>query len=147
MTRSTRLVIDPAKYVRPKLVEVRGAQVEVSVSPYDIPERISGEYNRDAQQFVIRFVYPVDDEPLETVDRGTVQLRIGKYSQRLHQIALDLTAQRTDTVELKLVVIRAVESLATESKRRARDDNDNYRIAEEVINDQSAELFEPLTAG
>lgn len=145
MTASKRLAIDPAKFIRPNLVEIRGVKVEVSVSPYDIPDHVSGDYDKNAKRFVIRFHYPVDDEPLTAVEHAkNVHFHIGKHSQRLYEVVLDVDAMNVSAVELKLQVQRAVEAFAREP-RHAR--SENYRIANEVIDEQGTEMFEPVTAG
>lgn len=115
------------------------------VSPYDIPERITGDYEKAAKRFVIRFHYPVEDEPVEDVaPRDGIALRVGKHSQRLCEIVIDVDSMKTNAVSLKLQAKQAVETFAREHPSLKRE---NYRIAEEVIEERAAELFEPLTAG
>ncbi len=147
MITNKQIALDPTKFIRTERIVIRGGQVEVSVSPYDIPERVSSDYNNSTHQFAIHFQYPVEDEPLEEIQAHKVILRVGKHSQRLCGIVLDTSGLAQRSNELKGLVKAAVAELTNRKSRERTETRDNYRIAEEVIDEQGSELFSAFVAG
>lgn len=72
-------------------MEVEGIDLTVSLSPYDLPSAIIGEYLPDTKDFVISFEY-MDDEPERLADTNTEGIRafVGKYSGKILRISISV---------------------------------------------------------
>jgi hypothetical protein len=126
-------------------------EVEISVSPYDVPEAVRGDYDEEKKRFVIEFSYPTTDDNIavQDFDRFT-RIGIGRASGRLYRVELDVDAMKAEAVGLRLQVARLVDEVRTAINnfggQRSRWREGNYRMATEVIASRGPELFEPLTA-
>ena len=128
---------------------IRGVEVELSVSPYDIPEAVRGYFSEVKDRFVVEFKY-MAYEPTETKseDRYT-SLVLGKNSRRLYAIELDVTALQVDKVELRIGVVKEVNDTLDHLLQRssAQTRLDNYRLAKDAILIAQEQLFLPLVQG
>jgi hypothetical protein len=129
---------------------IRGVNVELLVSPYDIPEAVRGWFDETRKLFVIDFKY-MADEPRETKrhDRYTT-LVVGKNSCRLYGMELDVKALQAERIELKIElkiavvneVNEALEGLVRQPLAPSR--LDNYILAKNAVSITQTELFSPL---
>ena len=132
----------------PRHESIRGVDVVVFLSPYDVPEAVSGDYDDEIKKFVIAFRYIVEDEPFarQTGD-SVVTLRVGKNSGRLYGIEVDVDKIRADSINLFVkipeVVQQAIDKLESNPRHRRR--RGNYRVAKKVISERGRELFSGLT--
>lgn len=128
-------------------------RIEVSVSPYDVPEAMRGYFEDDEERsFVIQFKY-LDDEPTEEREAGPfATLHVGKNSGRLYRIEVDVEgiekAEVTDIeagverigLELKVVdaAEQAVEAFTQSHPEPAR--TKNLEVAQSVLSDHEQDL-------
>ena len=113
------------------------------MSPYDVPEAVRGYYDDELQRFVIEFRYINNDEPVKKQRKENLTLRIGRHSNRLYGIEVDVQAIRGNTVsvspfpQISGSVIDAIDSLSN---------SDNYDIARDAIEQNQDAIFASLTA-
>lgn len=133
--------------------ESNGVHVTIMLSPYDIPEAVSGYHDDDLGRFVIEFRY-LDDEPWRREPRDEVlTIRIGRHTRRLFGIEIDVEKAEVDHVSMEIAQTPAEEmdrSLAgafaslntsAESKRV----KNNYSLAYDSIRKQRDSLYSALT--
>jgi hypothetical protein len=131
----------------PKHRTIRGVDITLVVSPYDIPDAVRGEYNKDLQRFIIEFRY-MSDEPWEhSKYNDNIVLRIGRNSGRLYGIEVDIHALPDQRIDLRMNVAKAVTNaingLAHQSEMVRR--REHYEIAKDAIQEKQNQIFESLT--
>lgn len=142
--------LDAEKLNTPQPQAIRGVNITVRMSPYDVPEAVRGYYDKALGRFVIEFRY-IGDELLKQKQEGEhITLRIGRYSGRLYGIEVDVDAMRTQAVDLILEVSDAVlqaidDSLAHVPPKRSR--HENYEVARDAITQNKGEIFGSLVTG
>ncbi len=144
--------LDPSKLEKPER-SIVGDHIEVQVfmSPYDVPEAVGGQYDAQIKRFVIEFKY-LDDEKYNKVSQAEhLAVRIGKNSGRLLGIELDVDALKAQAVGLKIITPKVVERMAIEAvDHLAKSGNEprmaNYRIAREIIAGHGERLFDEALA-
>lgn len=84
--------------------EIRnGVEVQVVVSPYDVPVAVRGGYDEVAKAFAIDFKYPSEEEehvPKTVSDHITCF--IGAKSRRLQRILIDVDKFDSDRIMLQV---------------------------------------------
>ncbi|MFA6134015.1 MAG: hypothetical protein WC869_08385 [Phycisphaerae bacterium] len=81
---------------------IKGVNLEVRVSPYQIPIGVKGEYNRERHLFEIRFQYLDEETPkIRKIDEHLSALE-GVNSGRLLGIDIDVDRLGVDAVALIL---------------------------------------------
>ena len=136
--------IDPKTIKEEKLRNIRGVQLNVQLSPYDIPEAVRGYYNKKRKIFVIEFRY-LSDEPTKNKKldkKDNLSLKIGRNSHRLYGIEIDVDAMEVQAVKLKMMVERAMDDF-TASADELREGN--YRLTRDIIQQQGNQIFSNLT--
>lgn len=138
--------LDPEKLNKPKLETIQGVEVEVMLSPYDVPDAVGGNYDKERKRFVIEFKYASGDEPrsVEWHDQY-VNFIVGRNSQRLYGLEIDVDAMNAHAVSLKVLeekVDKAIDDLGRKLTRRSR--LGNYGLAKEVISQSGRQLFGTL---
>lgn len=91
-----------------------GVEVQVFVSPYDVPDAVRAHRDTEADYFVIEFRY-IQDEPWSRHPcNRMVALRTGSHSGRLLGVEIDVRRARNNSVvtgqEALRVAIAAVDS-------------------------------------
>ena len=133
-----------SRAVNTRHVESRnGIEIEVFVSPYDVPAAVRGSYADEIKKFAIDFRYLT--EPEESIPEGGfdrhVQFFVGKGSKRLQRIVVDVDDLDANAVSLR--IIKSIHALAAQRQSPLRDGN--YEMASKVIEEKKQELF--ATAG
>jgi hypothetical protein len=139
------LTLNPAALNKARHEQIRGVEVQVLLSPYDVPEAVRGYYDRHIRRFVIEFRYISGDESLiPDAQDEHITLKIGRNSHRLYRIEIDVDRLKAPAVALKLVhaVDQAIDRLVQRSRRSPREGN--YEVAKEVILERGNELFQSL---
>jgi len=142
------LEINPKEFSASEHVQIRGVNIEVFLSPFDLPEAVRGSYDRDAKKFLIEFRYIGGNEPLATDMLESDTISIGKHSKRIYKIELGqvgLTEGEKIGLRLILPKVNAVlESLEhnRDSARRAG----NYRVAKKILQQRAEKLFQNQVA-
>lgn len=106
------------------------------------PGAIRGFYDKKKLRFVIQFKY-IDDEPKEDrVFDSYVKLRVGRNSERLYAIEIDVDTLRANQVQFLMAVQREVDGAFTELLTRSPSRRlENYQLAKEALATRQQELF------
>ena len=138
--------LDARGITSPQHEKLHGVDITLIISPYDIPEAIRGEYNKDLKKFIIEFRYMNEEPWLNHRYNESIVLRIGRHSMRLYGIEVDLNALPDARINLRMNVAKAVadamDGLAHHPgiARRRR----NYEIAKDAIYEKQGQIFESL---
>jgi len=144
--------LDVQQFSKPKRLKSHGVEINVVMSPYDVPEAVRGNFDQVLKQFVIEFRY-IDDEPVKREKHGEhIALRIGRHSGRLYGIEVDVNAMEADAVglhvqlpkapEVSAAVIQAINTLAHKPAKQPR--QENYEVAKDAITRKGGEIFAEL---
>lgn len=128
--------LDQVALDQPSTESMHGADIEVHLSPYDIPEAARGYLSNDRRTFVLEFRYITTQEPLVTENpMHAVTVHVGRHSQRLYRLEIDLAKldRRSDqlTVNIKREATEAIRTLKQTPQRQWR--IGSYRAAEDAI--------------
>ncbi len=77
---------------KPRQEEMRGVEVTVMLSPFDVPESVLCKADEDTKTLHFMFKYLSGDEPshvFQSDDNSSVKLVLGKRSNRVYEIILD----------------------------------------------------------
>jgi len=143
----TWLPLDASKLEKHERTEIDGVEVNVFMSPYDVPEAVRGRYDVAVGRLLIEFKYFDEEKPVVDEPHGDhIVLRVGKNSGRLLGIQLDADALKAKQVGLRVFVEQVRKAINELSNTRSKDPSRirNYQVTEEVITDHSAELFKEL---
>jgi hypothetical protein len=129
-----------------KLTEEGGVTVELTISPYDLPHHVRGEYDKSKNRFVIEFQY-IQEEPYTLQASGdSVDVRVGKNSNRVYGFEIDTDALKADEVVLRVRarerVNKALEDFV-EASRPSRRPRDNYQAVKSILQ-KKPDIFTPL---
>jgi len=132
---------------RHRVTEKRdGIEIQISISPYDIPERVRGLYDEKRETFVIEFSYFSEEKWTSHSNHKHVVLRIGEESGRVHGIEIDLRGlsgkleARARAPKIIRDAIRDLDHHQNNMKLQKR----NLRVTEDVVSDKQDELFSEL---
>lgn len=135
----------------PRQEQIRGVGVTVYFSPYDMPEAAKGDYDTTEKRFVIRFQYLGGEEPIEYRNAAEdIRLGIGKKTQRLHRIQVDVDRLRANFVALNLEnqvaekVKQAIDEFSTTTTTPAP--TGNYAAASGALDQQRNRVYSDLAA-
>ena len=125
-------------------------EITVGLSPYDLPDGVRGHRDSSSGKFVIEFRYISNDEPVnsESVD-DHVTMYLGKNTDRLYRIDVDIEAMDVDKVNLRVVLPQEIADAFEKLDRRRRFREKlkqrrhlrNHRIAAEVLEKSQQELL------
>ncbi len=134
---------------------IRGAEVDLFVSPYDVPDAVRGSYSSDEKIFSLEFRY-VGDESIKEVAGEHVTYHIGSFSSRLYGLDLDVRALGIESIDLSVAlhegegqelaakirdsVTGAIDELIQRSPL-AKLKEDNYRLAKDAVLATQDKLF------
>lgn len=140
--------LDPSTVNKTFRESIRGVQINVLLSPHDVPIAVRGYYDTTLKRFVIEFKY-IGEEPMgKSVQDNIITLRIGQRSRRLMGIEANVDAMQVQAVGLQMyvadVVNKAIEHFATGLGTKER--QGSYRLAKDVITQQRDQLFQQLQA-
>ena len=80
----------------------QGIHVELSFSPYDIPEAVRGYYSPELKRFIVELKY-MSDEPMRTRRISEhVEAVEGSRSGRLHALQIDVDSTSVQEVSISL---------------------------------------------
>lgn len=141
--------LDTAQFSHETQQKIRGVDITVVMSPYDIPEAVRGDYDKSLDRFVIEFRY-IGEEPWSREEHdGNIALRIGKNSGRLYGIEVDVDTLKAQAVTLRVQAIqsriqKAIDTLGRRPRRFSR--QKNYQVAKDIITQKEHQIFESLAS-
>lgn len=134
--------------------------IRILTSPYDIPDWVRSGYDDDLDRFVVEFRYMLDEEyRISDVGDG-VRVRLGKHSNRIVGVDVDVDRPgtyrapvpvedpRADTYNAIKKAIQNVEETMNARARRTRRGRrgedakrQNYVVAQRVLEGKHDEIF------
>jgi|SRR5688572_17793081 len=96
------IAIDSLPEANWKHETVHGVEIEVALSPYDVPQAVRGYMAGDSQWFVIEFRYLTDERTSEKQVSETLIVTHGLHSQRIYAVKINVKALKTKAVGLKI---------------------------------------------
>jgi hypothetical protein len=135
------LPIDPKEF-REEIIEKKTNDLKINLflSPYDIPEAVSGDFDESRRLFVIKFKY-LTEETLESKKYDDcITLSIGKNSQRLYEILVNVNEFSVKKIGIGVFVKQAIEKY--ESQDRSPVSRKGLNIARKVLARQGQEIFQ-----
>jgi hypothetical protein len=136
--------LDPDQVDKGRMLRIKGVEINVFLSPHDVPRHVRGYYDDKLDRFVIEFNYLDDEDWKRSSQEPNLSLRLGRNSQRLLGIEANVKALKAGAVELKLhieqAVSRAIEGLSGQFQKKAA----SYEAAMGVIEDRESQLFEEM---
>lgn len=134
----------------------RSVTIEMTLSPYDVPNQVRGDYDDSTKRFVIDFKY-IDAEDRRRVDLGEhVSASVGSRSGRIYSLFIDIDALGAEAVALKIVedcvhdgANQALEKMASIYRGMAesqKPNTKNYSVAQRIIRDYWPHLKRDLVA-
>jgi hypothetical protein len=139
--------IDHGSIKTRKRKNIKGLQIEVSVSPYDVPEAIRGYKKDKSNRCIIQLRYLNDDEPKKSVVHDqNLSYVVGKNSRRLYSLEFDVDSsllERWKPFEHKLKwaeMSKTIDSLAGDKDEPVNEENSE--LVKEAILHHRSELFE-----
>jgi hypothetical protein len=135
--------VDLDAYTKERKAKIRGVEVELLVSPYDIPVAVRGCFDKSKNRFIIEFKYLVPEKTKTLTLDQFVTYRIGESSQRLYALEVDVQWLREKAGELEAGLSKeideALDKLAQKPRSSLREDN--YRLAKDAVLAKQSELF------
>jgi hypothetical protein len=106
-----------------------GVSLQLFVSPYDVPQAVQGKYETAIKRFIIDFKYvnSAEEEFVKKPGNANIEFIVGKESNRLYGISVDVDA--IGATQVNLNVSAAIDSLATNTPRRMG----NYTAAKRAL--------------
>ncbi len=153
MAEGRWLRIDPERY--DELHEIgmfyRDLELNIVVSPNDIPDSVRGGYDEEHKKFVIEFKYMVREEYEVDQVSEEVEVRIGQHSGRILGFEIDVDVLKARSIgRLNLAApattakpFRAVEAaIELVVSRSEATRMENYNVTRRVLQDRQEEVFE-----
>lgn len=148
------ITINLSELNKPQKDVIKGMDVKVYFSPYDMPRAVCGEYGDDKSYFAVKLAY--FDKGEKTVSQkfdDKLEFLIGKSSGRLHEVRLDmnkLTVQAKGIGDLQQMAFQeiddAVKSFAEKQSGSGSLPIDNYIAASGAIEQRRDLLFKDLVS-
>lgn len=137
-TNQQWLALSPAEFQSDSEQTLKGLVFHVSMSPYDIPQAVRGEFDEDRKRFVIEFRYISPEETASRQIDEHVILHVGENSGRLCGIEADVEAMNVNAVLLR--IDRAAEESINPRLKP------NYDVAKKIITEKARELWQRVPA-
>jgi hypothetical protein len=136
------IAVDPARFAEYRKENLAGVDVTLAVSPYDVPDGMRAYYQDSLRRLVIEFRY-LGLEPYRRVNKlPYVTLRIGKNSERLYGVEVDVDGAGAQWVTL---TVGAIEEQV--KARKAHGAPFNYDIAKQLVSEKGQELRRAAVRG
>lgn len=137
MSKWMPLELSPEKLTETK--KIGGVQVELLVSPYDVPGAMRLRSLSDPPRLAIEFKYIDADEPVDAMKEQDPHLTlfIGRNSGRLFKIEIDVDGLSSEDVSER--VTKAIDRLI----KKAKPDGftDNYRLTRHAVHSSRKKLM------
>lgn len=134
----TWINVDPSMAFESQKELIAGREVNVFISPYNVPRAIRAEKSSDGKRLIFYFRYLDGEEDAASegkrTDDGLAVIRYGKTSGRVTEVELDLTAAKARSARLRDAVEGAEKALDTcEHLEASLSRRLNYKAASEAL--------------
>lgn len=147
--------VDLADDTKAEKTFIRGVEVELFASPYDVPEAVRSRFDQDKNRFIIDFKYVGSEKTKEFIFEHVTYV-IGDVSSRLYGLEIDVRALKVDGVGISVALQqKGPQELAATIRDQATGAIDlllskqplknfrqeNYKLAKDAILAKQDELF------
>lgn len=129
-------------------IDSRTVIIEMSLSPYEVPNQVRGDYDEQSKKFVIDFRYIDSEDVMPLVLDTHMSAFVGERSGRVYSLLLDIDAMGAEAIELKInetkvhrdadaALQKLVSAASTAAYRMAAHVSNpkNYGVAQKIIAD------------
>jgi len=114
-----------------------GVEVIVGLSPFDIPEKVRGQYDDKRERFVVEFAYLDESErKVQRVLDDHVTVSVGENSHRLYKVLIDTDSIGVQEVQLSLIT-EAFDRVVVDSESRQKK---IFGMAKRIVEAKGREL-------
>ena len=141
------IAVDPQMLAKNTTRTTHGIRLVVSPSPSDIPEAVRGFYETVIRKFVIEFRYIGErQEPLDVgSETGDVRLLIGRHSQRLYRIEIDVEKIEGQHLSFQIQAPQEVDAAVKRLGERPRTTyRTKYEPVRETLSSKRVSLFSSI---
>ena len=141
--------VDPELSRRPLPQRTGGVEINLYLSPYDVPKFVRGFRVEKTGRFMIEFRY-ISEEPVRREEPDeNVAFMVGKNSGRLYGIDVNVKKLGVDAVQLRMHIAQVVEKAFEKQLDRLRDAHTaprmdrsaNFEAAKEAFTQAKDEVF------
>lgn len=101
---NTWLKLDERSLNEPQVKSKSGVRLEISLSPFDIPEAVRGFKEAGSGWFCVQFRYPDSEDGVTRTVSDTMTVEEGKESGRIQILRVNVEKLAVEKVELALKV-------------------------------------------
>lgn len=142
------IAIDDSKVNPPDTKEIRGVNLNVTLSPFDIPENVTSDFNEKTGRLLLRFEYSNAGEKLVCKSKqASLKVVTGKTSGRIYELDIDTSkffSGDVSEIELTVSVERIEEEIAEYSSNGLR--AQSVQAIGNILEQYKADLFKPTLA-
>ena len=138
--------VETEEFDKAKRTRREGIKIEVSLSPYDVPEAVRGSYCAERKKFIIFFKYLSKEATRPRRISEHISVNEGVRSNRMYEIEIeiDVTALNVEQIQLEVTPILKdfYESLPEPKHRNSSDDSISREgVTGEIIERYRNEIF------
>jgi len=144
------VAVDPSEFTTWEKKRLNGVMVNVSVSPYDIPEAVRAFRAPNSNWFHIQLKYSIPEAlTLEKIS-SDMEVVYGINSRRVQEIRIDLThfphQEQAALQKLQHAVWTAIDYVANQSRRSVTQSRlgDSFSVTKDILTSRR-NLFEEAT--
>lgn len=144
------MAVDPSEFTTWEKKRLNGVMVNVSVSPYDIPEAVRAFRAPNSNWFHIQLKYSIPEAlTLEKIS-SDMEVVYGINSRRVQEIRIDLThfphQEQAALQKLQHAVWTAIDYVANQSRRSVTQSRlgDSFSVTKDILTSRR-NLFEEAT--
>lgn len=144
MSKRRWIQLDPNEYDEPREIGMADVEVDVFISPFEIPRGVRGYYDKARKRFVIQFKYIATHEPIDrlSTEPSQVQTFIGRNSGRIYEFEIDVDGLGAQSVSLRLRAAQeAIEAMREHVPSSGAKPWWNSHVANRVLQDRQQEVF------
>ena len=122
-----------------------GVHITLVMSPFDIPEAVRGSYDDESGLFSIEFRYPVmEKKTTRAAGAEHVTLVVGKNSERLYRIEIDVRSLGANQVTLQTIVPHQVQKAIEDFAPQAELRRDNLKLLDSLLESRREDVYRDL---
>ena len=131
--------IKTEEFSRSRKTADEGIKIEISLSPYDVPEAVKGSYCSEHRKFIISFKYLTKESTKSRRIGDYILVKEGVGSNRLIEMEIDVTALNVE--EIKLEVAPILKDFYESLPRPSYSDPLNHPISRERVTGEIIEKY------
>ncbi len=137
--------VDTSRYEVEEIERLKSIVVHMNVSPYDVPQRISMQFDENKKRILLYFAYVQDEPKFEVNLDKHAQALMGRSSCRIYCISVEDGIKKHELLSLRNDLDNALDELTDRPKiRHTRPIN--YKTVRKILDDYWSALISMLDA-